>query len=65
MAPVVFYDTLEDALNHRNSLETLRKDLVSRQQETDPYSEQIDDMQHQALQVVTYDTLNVTKSELL
>ena len=58
IAPVVFYDTLEDALNHRNSLETLRKDLVSRQQETDPYSEQIDDMQHQALQVVTYDTLN-------
>jgi hypothetical protein len=57
-APTVFYDTLEDALNHRNSLETLRKDLSTRETETDPYGEQIDDMQKQALQTVTYDTVN-------
>jgi DNA repair exonuclease SbcCD ATPase subunit len=56
--PVVFYDTLEDALNHRNSLEALRKELATRSAESDPYSEQIDDMQHQALQEVTYDTMN-------
>lgn len=58
IAPTVFYDTLEDALNHRNSLETLRKDLASRQDDVDPYSEQIEDMQGQALQVVNYDSLN-------
>jgi DNA repair exonuclease SbcCD ATPase subunit len=57
-APKVFYDTLEDALNHRNSLETLRKDLTTRETETDPYGEQINDMQKQALQTVTYDTVN-------
>jgi DNA repair exonuclease SbcCD ATPase subunit len=57
-APTVFYDTLEDALNHRNSLETLRKDLGSRQSDVDPYQEQITDMQQQALQEVTYDQLN-------
>ena len=57
-APSVFYDTLEDALNHRNSLETLRKDLTARQSETDPYNEQIEEMQGQALQTVSYDTLN-------
>jgi DNA repair exonuclease SbcCD ATPase subunit len=57
-APVVFYDTLEDALNHRNSLETLRKDLSSRQSDVDTYKEQIEEMQGQALQVITYDTLN-------
>ena len=57
-APKVFYDTLEDALNHRNSLETLRKDLSTRETETDPYGEQINDMQKQALQTVTYDTVN-------
>ena len=57
-APKVFYDTLEDALNHRNSLETLRKDLATRETETDPYGEQINDMQKQALQTVTYDTVN-------
>lgn len=57
-APTVFYDTLEQALNHRNTVETLRKDLVTRQTDIDPYTEQIDDMQGQALQVITYDALN-------
>ena len=57
-APTVFYDSLEQALNHRNTVETLRKDLTSRSAEVDPYEEQISDMQGQALQVVSYDTLN-------
>ena len=57
-APTVFYDSLEQALNHRNTVETLRKDLTSRQADADPYEEQISDMQGQALQVVSYDTLN-------
>jgi len=56
--PKVFYDTLEDALNHRNSLEALRKELATRSSETDPYGEQITDMQNQALQEVSYDTMN-------
>jgi hypothetical protein len=45
-------------LNHRNSLEALRKGLETRSAETDPYSEQIVDMQNQALQEVSYDTMN-------
>jgi len=57
-APSVFYDTLEQALNHRNTVETLRKDLAARFVDADPYEEQITDMQGQALQVVTYDALN-------
>ncbi len=57
-APTVFYDTLEDALNHRNSLSALRANLEVRSTEIDPYGEQITDMQGQALQVVSYDTLN-------
>ena len=57
-APRVFYDTLEAALNHRNSLDTLTRTLTARLDETDPYQEQIDDMQNQALQVVNYDTVN-------
>ena len=56
--PVVFYDTLEDALNHRNSLEALRKEFSNRSVETDPYGEQIVDMQNQALQEVSYDHMN-------
>ena len=57
-APSVFYDSLEQALNHRNTVETLRKDLTARSADTDPYEEQISDMQGQALQTVAYDALN-------
>ena len=57
-APRVFYDSLEQALNHRNSLEGLKRDLSNRQNETDPYAEQIQDMQDQALQEITYDEVN-------
>ena len=57
-APTVFYDSLEQALNHKNTVDGLAKDLAARQGETDPYGEQIADMQGQALQVVSYDTLN-------
>lgn len=57
-APTVFYDTLELALNHKNSLDGLRKDLSSRAAEADPYGEQILDMKNQALQEITYETLN-------
>jgi len=57
-APTVFYDSLEQALNHRNTVETLRKELTARSADVDPYEEQISDMQGQALQVVSYDTLN-------
>ena len=57
-APTVFYDTLEQALNHRNSLDSLQRELEARQREIDPYGEQIDDMKGQALQVVDYATLN-------
>ena len=58
LQPRVFYDKLEDALNHRNSLEALRKELTMRSAETDPYGEQIVDMQNQALQEVSYDHMN-------
>lgn len=57
-APTVFYDSLEQALNHRNTVETLRKDLTTRTVDIDPYEDQIADMQGKALQVVTYDALN-------
>jgi len=57
-APQVFYDDLEQALGHKNSIDSLRRDLANRQAETDPYTEQIADMRGQALQEVTYDTLN-------
>jgi DNA repair exonuclease SbcCD ATPase subunit len=57
-APTVFYDNLEQALNHKNTVDSLTKDLATRSNDVDPYQEQIEDMQHQALQEVNYDTVN-------
>ena len=57
-APTVFYDDLEQALGHKNSVDGLRRDLEHRSAETDTYGEQISDMQGQALQTVSYDVLN-------
>jgi DNA repair exonuclease SbcCD ATPase subunit len=56
--PVMFYDKEEDAIHHRSSLAVLEKQLTDKQAETDPYGEQISDMQGQALQIVSYDALN-------
>ena len=56
--PVMFYDREEDAIDHRSSMAALQTQLENKQAETDPYGEQIADMQGQALQVVSYDTLN-------
>ena len=56
--PTMFYDREEDAIHHRSSLTTLQKQLEEKIAETDPYGEQIEDMQGQALQTVSYDTLN-------
>jgi DNA repair exonuclease SbcCD ATPase subunit len=58
VAPKVFYDDLNQAYEHQNSLNTLVQQLENRQQETDPYSEQIEEMKQQALQEVNYDTIN-------
>ena len=57
-APQVFYDSLEQALDHKNSLDNLRRDLDARRSQCDPYLEQISEMQDKALQTVCYDNLN-------
>jgi DNA repair exonuclease SbcCD ATPase subunit len=56
--PAMFYDREEDAIHHRSSLAALEKQLADKSAETDPYGEQIDEMAGQALQTVSYDTLN-------
>ena len=56
--PVMFYDRESDAIHHQATLTSLEKQIVDKQAEVDPYTEQIEDMQNQALQEVTYDALN-------
>ena len=57
--PSTFYDTIEEALKHQNNLESLIESLGKRQQETDPYTEQIEDLKNTALQEITWDQINV------
>lgn len=57
-APKVFYDTVDQAYEHQNTLSGLQRDLESRSDETDPYTEQIEEMKQQALQEVNYDLIN-------
>lgn len=56
--PKTFYDREEDAIQHRSTLSNLQQQIDTKSTEVDPYQEQIDDMQGQALQVVSYDTVN-------
>lgn len=56
--PEVFYDSLDDAYNHRNSLEQLKKELTNLDNLEDPYAEQISEMEESGIEEVKYDTLN-------
>jgi DNA repair exonuclease SbcCD ATPase subunit len=56
--PKMFYDKESDAIQHQATLSNLEQQIAAKQTETDPYAEQIEEMQQQALQEVTYDTLN-------
>jgi DNA repair exonuclease SbcCD ATPase subunit len=56
--PKMFYDKESDAIQHQATLTSLEQQIANKQAETDPYTEQIDEMNAQALQEVSYDTLN-------
>jgi len=56
--PVMFYDNEADAIQHQATMANLEQQIATKQAETDPYTEQITEMQQQALQEVTYDSLN-------
>jgi DNA repair exonuclease SbcCD ATPase subunit len=56
--PNVFYDTKEDAINHKNTLANLRQQLAAKETEQDPYSEQIAEMETHAVEEINYDVMN-------
>jgi DNA repair exonuclease SbcCD ATPase subunit len=56
--PVTQYDSVEEAYNHRNTVESLQKELGQKKEEVNPYLEQIEDLKETALQEVSFDTLN-------
>jgi DNA repair exonuclease SbcCD ATPase subunit len=55
---VTQYDTIEQAYNHRNTLESLQKELDAKKTETNPYSDQIDELKQTAVQEIDWNMLN-------
>ena len=56
--PVVFYDTKEDAINHKNSIANFQQQIATKRSDQDPYAEQIADMETQAVEEINYDNIN-------
>lgn len=55
--PVTFYKTLTEALEHKNTLAQLNRDLDREQNAANPYTDQADSLTN-TLQAVVYDDLN-------
>jgi len=60
--PATFYDTLNEAYNHRSNLESLAVQLKNKQDEVDTYQEQIVELENTALQEVSWDSVNSLNS---
>ena len=62
--PSVFYDKIEDAYEHKNNLDNLHNQYLSKNDEIDPYQEQIEELARTALQEIDFsqvETLNKLK----
>lgn len=56
--PNTFYDSLDQAYNHRSNLDTLVNQLESKMSEKDTYQEQIDELSSTALQELDWTEIN-------
>ena len=56
--PRTFYDDVSDAHNHRTTLSTLESQLQNKLDESDPYTDQIADMETTAVQEISWDLIN-------
>lgn len=56
--PTVTYDTLEQALNHKNTVEGLERDLTIKVAEENPYDEQIKELKESAVQEIDWEAVN-------
>ena len=56
--PETFYETIREAYDHRNNLESLRTNLNNKEQENDPYQSQIDELATTAVQEIDWTPVN-------
>jgi len=56
--PSTFYDSETEAHGHKTNLNQLEKSLLSRQEEQNPYDEQIEELKSTAIQEISWDHIN-------
>jgi len=56
--PDTYYDTIDEAYNHKGSLQDLKRQLDQTEKKEDTYAEQIAEMQKSAIQEVDYEKAN-------
>jgi DNA repair exonuclease SbcCD ATPase subunit len=56
--PDTYYDTIDEAYNHKGSLKDLKRQLEQTDKKHDPYAEQIEDLTKKAIQKVDYTSVN-------
>jgi DNA repair exonuclease SbcCD ATPase subunit len=60
--PNTFYDKVEDAYEHKNNLDNLTSQYLSNKDKTDPYQEQIDELESTAIQEIDWSLVNALTS---
>ena len=56
--PNTYYDTIDEAYNHKGSLKDLNRQLEQNLTKEDPYAEQVEEMKNSAIQKVDYELAN-------
>ena len=56
--PTTFYETAKEAYEHRQNVDSLKQSLQAKQDESDPYQAQIDDLNATAVQEIDWTPVN-------
>ena len=56
--PNTFYETAKEAYEHRQNVDSLKQALQAKQEESDPYQAQIDELNTSAIQEISWEPIN-------
>jgi len=56
--PNTFYETVKEAYEHRQNVDSLKQALQTKQEETDPYQAQVDELNTSAMQEISWEPIN-------
>ncbi len=56
--PETYYESIDEAYNHKGSLKDLKRQLEQAEQKEDPYAEQIEELTKKAIQKIDYTKVN-------